>query len=273
MNKEQWLQITTKVYQEYGFVKKGRFFYLDLEDVLICSKLAQIYGVNYLAYNFSVKAVHSPKERKSTNMYDGYDGMENIIYFDPNAWGINKRAIWYEKWTEKYYTAKLKELLHYYIDPYKQDALGHIKRCYFEIGLVHKDEIIEVSGVAKEFLGLPYSVDYMEQWTRKKKEAILKQFKEKRNVSQEALENLDVLLSNFTKEVRAHPKDSLQLEESFKTVILALNTWNSLHKCIKDEDSKIILEYINEMFRAVAGLLRNRSHENILEMIDTLPKW
>ena len=149
MNKEQWLQITTKVYQEYGFVKKGRFFYLDLEDVLICSKLAQIYGVDYLAYNFSVKAVHSPKERKSTNMYDGYDGMENIIYFDPNAWGINKRAIWYEKWTEKYYTAKLKELLHYYFDPYKQDALGHIKRCYFEIGLVHKDEIIEVSGLSR----------------------------------------------------------------------------------------------------------------------------
>ena len=35
MDKKELKQITTKVYEEYGFVKKGKYYYLDLKDVII----------------------------------------------------------------------------------------------------------------------------------------------------------------------------------------------------------------------------------------------
>ena len=154
MNKKELKQITTKIYEEYGFVKKGKYYYLDLEDVLICSGFASIYGVTYLAYNFSIKAVNSEDDRKTNNMFDGYDSTENEIYFDRNAKGYHKQEICFEEWSEEYYSNKLRELLHYYFDPYKKDALNHIRRCYQEIGFVHKNEIILVAAKTRKFLGI-----------------------------------------------------------------------------------------------------------------------
>ena len=154
MDKKRLKQITTKIYEEYGFVKKGKYYYLDLEDVLICSGFHSMHGITYLAYNFSVKAVNSEDDRKPNDMYDGYDSMEIQMYFDRNAQGYQKKEICFETWSEEYYSNKLRELLHYYFDPYKKDALNHIRRCYQEIGFVHKNEIIMVAAKTREFLGI-----------------------------------------------------------------------------------------------------------------------
>ena len=118
MDKKQLKKVTTQIYEEYGFVKKGKYYYLDLEDLLICSGFDSMYGVMYLAYNFSIKAIHSEEERKPNNMFDGYDSTQNEIYFDKYAKGYHVREIRFEDWTEEYYTDKLRELLHYYFDPY-----------------------------------------------------------------------------------------------------------------------------------------------------------
>ena len=154
MEKKELKQITTKVYEDYGFVKKGKYYYLDLEDVLICSGFSHMYNsITYLAYNFSVKAVHSEEEREPNNMFDGYDSWEVQMYFNRRAEGYHKREISLD-WDKEYYANKLKELLSYYFDPFKKDALNHIRRCYKEIGFLHENEIIIVSAKAKEFLGL-----------------------------------------------------------------------------------------------------------------------
>ena len=87
INKKELKKLTTKIYEEYGFLKKGKYYYLDLGEVLICSGFSSIYGITYLAYNFSVKAVNSEEERKPNNMFDGYDSIENQIYFDRCAEG------------------------------------------------------------------------------------------------------------------------------------------------------------------------------------------
>ena len=152
MEKKQFKRVTTKIYEEYGFVKKGNYYYLNLEDVLICSGFDSMYGVTYLAYNFSVKAIHSDEERKPNNMFDGYDSIQNEIYFDKNAQGYHMREIRFEDWTEEYYTDKLSELLHYYFDPYKENALAHIKRAGEEMGYVHKNELVLVNEKAKEYI-------------------------------------------------------------------------------------------------------------------------
>ena len=154
MDRKQLKKITTEVYEEYGFVKKGRYYYLDLDDVIICSGFAYSYGVTYLAYNFSVKAVHSDSERLPNNMFDGYDSMEEIIYFDRKAQGYHRKEICFDVWSEDYYAARLKELLHYYFDPYKEDAINHIIRCYQEIGFVHENHRIVISVKVKRYLGI-----------------------------------------------------------------------------------------------------------------------
>ena len=42
----------------------------------------------------------------------------------------------------------------YYFDPYKNDALYHIKKCYQEIGYVHDNEIIMVQTKTRKYLGI-----------------------------------------------------------------------------------------------------------------------
>ena len=144
MDKKELKQITTKVYEEYGFVKKGKYYYLDLEEVIICSGFSSMHGITYLAFNFSVKATNSEEERKPNNMFDGYDSMEIQMYFNKNADGYHKKEIRFEEWDKEFY----------YFDPYKEDAIEHIKRCYQNIGYVHVNEIIMVQTKTRKYLGI-----------------------------------------------------------------------------------------------------------------------
>lgn len=146
-------KIATKIFEEYGFVKKGKYYHLDLENVLICAGFFSIYDSTVLLYNFSVKAIHSINERKSNNMFDGFDSGGNYIIFNKTAEGFNQCEILFESWTEECFTDKLRELLHYYFDPYKEDAFNHIKKAYKELGYVNKDDIVLVSKKAREYIG------------------------------------------------------------------------------------------------------------------------
>ena len=87
-------------------------------------------------------------------MFEGFDSWEIQMYFDRNASGYKKKEILYNDWDKEYYANKLKEILHYYFDPYKKDALNHIRRSYKEVGYIHKNEIIMVKIKAREYLGI-----------------------------------------------------------------------------------------------------------------------
>ena len=41
MDKKQLKKVTAKVYEEYGFLKNDKYYYLDSDDVLICSVFSQ----------------------------------------------------------------------------------------------------------------------------------------------------------------------------------------------------------------------------------------
>ena len=154
MDKKELKKITTKIYEEYGFVKKGKYYYLDLPDVVLCSGFFTVNGIMNLSYNFSLKAVNTEESRKPNNMFDGYDSIEIKMNFNPMAQGYHKHEICVDTWTEDFYVAKLKEVLHYYFDPYKKDALNYIKRASKEAGLVNDGEIILLSIKARQFLEL-----------------------------------------------------------------------------------------------------------------------
>ena len=152
MDKKELIKITTKTYEEYGFIKKGKYYYLDLKDVLICSGFSSMHGITYLSFNFSVKATNNDEDRKPNNMFDGYDSMEIQMYFDRKAEGYHKKEIRYEEWDKEFYSNELKKLLHYSFDPYKEDAIEHIKRCYQNIGYVQDNEIIMVQTKKRKYL-------------------------------------------------------------------------------------------------------------------------
>ena len=152
MDKKELIKITTKTYEEYGFIKKGKYYYLDLKDVLICSGFSSMHGITYLSFNFSIKATNNDEDRKPSNMFDGYDSMEIQMYFNKNADGYHKKEIRFEEWDKEFYSNELKKLLHYYFDPYKEDAIEHIKRCYQNIGYVQDNEIIMVQTKKRKYL-------------------------------------------------------------------------------------------------------------------------
>ena len=58
MDKKTLKQLTTKIHEEYGFVKKGKYYYLDLEDILICLGFDSMYGVTFFViYRSSEKRI------------------------------------------------------------------------------------------------------------------------------------------------------------------------------------------------------------------------
>ena len=141
MDKKELKQITTKVYEEYGFVKKGKYYYLDLKDVIICSGFSSRYGGIYLMYNISIKALHSISEIKLDNIFDGYDSGGNAICFEEKKYIIN-----YLDYNCCQYEDELKKVLYKHFEPYKLDALNYLRRMEFS------QEGIPLKISAKEFL-------------------------------------------------------------------------------------------------------------------------
>ncbi len=154
MDKKEFKKITKEVYEKYGFKKKGNLFYLDLDEVLLCSKISYCRGVTYLAYNFSIKAAHSVVEYRNNDMFEGFESHEILIYYTPAAEGYHKQEIPYENLTAEEYAERLSQILPRYFEPYKKNALKYIERCYREKGLVIENDIIMISLKARQYLGI-----------------------------------------------------------------------------------------------------------------------
>lgn len=154
MDKKELKKVTTLAFERYGFVKKGKYYYLDLDDVRICSGFNTMHGITYLAFTFSIKVLHTNEERTQTNMFDASDSSEIQFCFDENARGLQGSQICFEEWTEMYYRSKLEKLLHCYFDPFRENALEHIKNGYQIKGLVNKGDIVMLTKNARDFLNV-----------------------------------------------------------------------------------------------------------------------
>ena len=153
MEKKEFKKITTEVFLEYGFVKKGKSYYLDLDEVLICAEFSHRFDATYLAYNFSIKAIHSEDERQPGDMFEGYDSSEISIDFDKTASRPRRREIPYKDLAEDYYRDKLREILRDNFDPYRKDALQHIRKAHEISGYLRYRDIIPLSIKAQIYFG------------------------------------------------------------------------------------------------------------------------
>ena len=154
MDKKEFKKITKEVYEQYGFVKKGNLFYLDLDEVLLCSGVFSRNGGRHLSYNFSIKAIHSSDEYQYNDMFEGFDSYEIKMRYQesPNRWGGYN--ILYEEISAEEYRENLLKMLPRFFDPYKQNALDYVLRTHTEIGLVTPCDILELKAKAKQYFGL-----------------------------------------------------------------------------------------------------------------------
>ena len=154
MDKKEFKKVTKEVYEQYGFVKKGNLFYLDLDEVLLSSKIFSIYGTYHLSYNFSIKAAHSEEEYQHNDMFEGFDSYEIKMRYQENPNKYKGYDIPNEEISAEEYRENLLKMLPRFFDPYKENALNYIVRTYTEIGLVIAGDIVPLKIKARQYLGL-----------------------------------------------------------------------------------------------------------------------
>jgi hypothetical protein len=124
MDKKEFTRITKEVFLAYGFVKKRDTFLLILDEITIACKLYTWNSVRSFNYWISVNGLYDdsvPYEKR----YGTYLAIK--MEHTPSAEGYHKSEIKYEDYTETQCREILNSMLHIYFDPYKQDALQHVK--------------------------------------------------------------------------------------------------------------------------------------------------
>ena len=148
MDQRTFHRLTKEIFTEYGFVKKKSKYVLVLNDVTITVYFGSWHGIKSFNYCFYLN-----------HFYDPSLGDENPsdlriwkkIVHDPSAGGYHEHEILFEQYTEDEYRNMLNQMLHSCFDPYRHNALQHIKDCY------HKDESFPLSERSRIFLDL---IDY-----------------------------------------------------------------------------------------------------------------
>ena len=132
MDKKTFDNITKEIFKAYGFVKRRDRYFLVLNDVTIECRLLSTWGIKSFNYAVSINALYDdsiPYEKRH-GVYV-YKRMEH----SPQEAGYHSSEIKYEEYSESQYRSMLINMLHNYFDPYKQDALKHIRENYVKLTL------------------------------------------------------------------------------------------------------------------------------------------
>ena len=142
MEKKTFNKMTKEIFTEYGFSKQGNHYILLLNDVTIVVKFCSWRGVKSFNYYFSINALYD----SSVASKDKSDTLIEIkMEHDLSARGYHRHEILYEEYGEEEYRNLLTNMLHIYFDPYKENALQHLKENDYRMCLSKK---------AREYLGL-----------------------------------------------------------------------------------------------------------------------
>lgn len=147
MEKKEFQKITKEVFTEYGFIKYQKMFLLKLDIITIVVEQISCRGIRSFDYYFYVNELQGDTD--PSEFTNGLLVMEQLVH-TPEIKGYQCYEITYEKYTPDQYRKLLSELLHKYFDPYKENAIQHIK-----------DTIcaISISLNAREYLGIEIDID------------------------------------------------------------------------------------------------------------------
>lgn len=158
MEKKELKRITTEIYKEYGFVKKGERYYLDLDDVVICSRFSgTAWCENSISFVFRIKKIHADDERPYTELdyFDDFDSLEYDLALNRYSKGNRRYEIRSGDYSGEDYKNLLRKLLTRYYDPFKCNALEHIKNGYLHPGYIDPYDKFVLTKEAIEKLDIP----------------------------------------------------------------------------------------------------------------------
>lgn len=132
-------KVTKEVFLKYGFVKEGKIFALDLNDIVIAVKLVSWRTIKYFTYSFAIKGLNDPITPESA-LCGGANMAEFKLEHSPLVIGYKNHEIAYESWTEDYYRELLSKALHIHFDRYRENYRKHIEDTYWNMLLRKETE-------------------------------------------------------------------------------------------------------------------------------------
>lgn len=220
MDKKTFNEITKDILLDYGFIKSGKKFYLYLPDVVIQLYFTSARGVRYFEYGYSINALDNLTE-SPRNVLDGrYDNvfgmkLEHSILLE----GYHSHDIPYEIYSEEYYINLLEKTVHIHFDPYRDDAIGHIKKDIYVCDII--------SNSALKYFGLPFKKDFClctKHLFQKITDGIEKEYSEEEKMRRPYLPE-EIIWHSFTLErfVQILLEDNLMPKTKVMKLMLACN--------------------------------------------------
>lgn len=142
MEKRIFNKITKEIFLEYGFSKEKSNYILTLKDVTIVVRFRSWRGVKSFNYYFYINKLYDdtvPFEKRFDSQF------ETKMEHTPTLRGYHAHEILFEEYDENEYTELLKNMIHRYFDPYKNDALQYLRENGYRMCLTKK---------ARQYLGL-----------------------------------------------------------------------------------------------------------------------
>ncbi len=147
MEKSQFKKNSDIVLKEYGFIKKGTAYILNLQDIVIIMRQRSWRGVKSWDYTIGIRALHNcdtPLENISDT------DIEIHLEHNSSLSGYHAHEILYEEYSEEYYTELFNNMLHKEFDGYKLYGLEYLKQNF--IGKALSFEAMEYLGVLEYFM-------------------------------------------------------------------------------------------------------------------------
>ena len=124
MDRKAFNKITNQIFLQYGFFQAKRNTYvLVLEEVDVCVSFVSWRGVKFFDYIYSIRAAWE----EGTPLEQRFEGISIKMEHNTELEGYHRHEIIFENWTEEAWRIALLQMLHKYFDPFKENAILHIK--------------------------------------------------------------------------------------------------------------------------------------------------
>ena len=124
MEKRFFNKLTKEIFLEYGFTKEKNNYILSLDDVTLVVRFRSWRRVKSFDYYFYINDLYDdsvPFEKRFDSLF------EEHMKHTPELPGCEAHEILFEEYDEMKYRELLSTMLHRYFDPYKNNALQHLR--------------------------------------------------------------------------------------------------------------------------------------------------
>ena len=137
MDQKSFKKLSKEIFLDYGFVIRGKAYVMELPDITLIVNYRICRGIRSFDYYYFINALHD-KTVSFDNRYDS--AVEIHMEHDPTLKGYHAYHLAFEEYTEDDYRQLLTGMLHAYFDPYRENAVQHLKENALRLGLREKGQ-------------------------------------------------------------------------------------------------------------------------------------